>query len=184
MRILWIDDDGPQRFPYECRLVNEDFGWELHWAASVQEGAMALASTDYDGLIVDLMLPVLKPERFGSTEEMLIWGGYWILAWLKGIPAMKWEAKEALLAASSPAESSDPAVPHRVQFELSALAGEALERNKRHLGQAGRVVVWTGFSGGSFYSHLSDVCPDIDIYNKPIVEAELVGWLESLRASP
>lgn len=77
-RILWVDDDPKERFIYEeYILVNED-KWTIEWAKSVFEGVNALSKTPFKAIILDQMLP---PKESGEDAE--IWGGYYLLCWLR-----------------------------------------------------------------------------------------------------
>ncbi|HNC96873.1 MAG TPA: hypothetical protein PLA94_03415 [Myxococcota bacterium] len=76
-RILWVDDDGPDRFRYaESRLKRE--GWEVEWAQDVFSAAQKLSKDAYEGVILDQETP-LDPNDSRSR-----WAGCILLHWLRG----------------------------------------------------------------------------------------------------
>jgi CheY-like chemotaxis protein len=78
--LLWIDDDGPERFPYEAIVLAEK-GWEIQWAKTGKEAVEALSSQEFDAIILDQMLPWIR--RISASREP-VWAGCLLLAWLRG----------------------------------------------------------------------------------------------------
>jgi CheY-like chemotaxis protein len=80
-RLLWIDDDAPDRFRYEHRLLTRH-GWETTWATSASAGAEALRDQVFEVVLVDQMLPWSEEELRKQSEE--VWAGCLLLFWLRG----------------------------------------------------------------------------------------------------
>lgn len=76
--VLWVDDDGPLRFRYERRLLEQN-GWKVKWAHDLSEALVALSTERFDALILDHHLPV-----DGKMSLLGLWSGATILAWLRG----------------------------------------------------------------------------------------------------
>lgn len=75
--VLWVDDDGPDRFMYEEYLLGRK-GWVIRWACDVVTAACYLKDSRFSIVIIDQMLPI---QVQGELSE---WGGYHLLAWLRG----------------------------------------------------------------------------------------------------
>jgi CheY-like chemotaxis protein len=75
--VLWVDDDGPQRFLYEEFVLTRS-NWDTRWANSVEEAMEQLRNYRFDSIIVDQCVPLL---RAGWTEDA--WGGCRLLYWLR-----------------------------------------------------------------------------------------------------
>lgn len=78
MRLLWVDDDGPDRFRYEEAVLIEDRGCQVGWAATVAQALERLRREPYDAIVLDQMLPFT--EHSPVTDY---WGGCVVLHWLK-----------------------------------------------------------------------------------------------------
>lgn len=76
MEALWVDDDGPERFMYE-QYVLERQGWRIRWALNMLEASDCLKDQFFSVVIMDQMFPILD-------DEPSVWGGYLLLAWLRG----------------------------------------------------------------------------------------------------
>jgi CheY-like chemotaxis protein len=78
VRLLWVDDDAPERFQYEATVLLEDYKIEVAWARSVAEAIQLLRTQQYEAIVLDQMLP------FSSGSLMTdYWGGCVVLHWLK-----------------------------------------------------------------------------------------------------
>jgi CheY-like chemotaxis protein len=77
-RILWMDDDPKERFIYEKYILTNEDNWEIEWANTVFEGVNALSKTPFKAILLDQMLP---PKELSEDAE--IWGGYYLLCWLR-----------------------------------------------------------------------------------------------------
>lgn len=77
-RLLWTDDDAPDRFEYEALVLGEE-GWDVVWAKSVSEAARLLADQPFDALLLDQMLPYTG-LKYGDP----LWNGALLLRWLRG----------------------------------------------------------------------------------------------------
>ncbi len=89
LRVLWTDDDPPERMAYESFVLEEE-GFQVTWAPDVGTAARKLAGEHFDALILDQMLP---NESLKAGDP--IWNGCLLLRWLRG-------------AAPPPAVSLDP----------------------------------------------------------------------------
>lgn len=81
-RLLWVDDDGPERFEYE-RLILERKGWEISWARDVRTAARILSQVSFTALVIDQTLPFQLNGSDPDDERRSIWGGCMILRWLR-----------------------------------------------------------------------------------------------------
>jgi hypothetical protein len=79
---LWVDDDGPERFPYEEFLL-ERSGWKVRWASSVAEAMERLRRDCFDAVVLDQFLPLRSSETGHGAGA---WGGCLLLYWLRGVP--------------------------------------------------------------------------------------------------
>ena len=79
--LLWIDDDGPDRFPYEEYMFIQS-GWKVVWATSVREALSKLGKDRFDAILLDQMLP-LDPGPLAPAD---VWSGCLLLYWLRGLP--------------------------------------------------------------------------------------------------
>jgi len=81
--LLWVDDDGPERFLYEAYML-ERSGWKVQWARSVMEGMESLGQERFDAVLLDQMLPfgVLGADG-GDPPD--VWAGCLLLYWLRGL---------------------------------------------------------------------------------------------------
>lgn len=77
-KVLWVDDDDPERFVYERYRIEKD-GWDVTWARDVGEAAEALATDRFDAMILDQMI-----AGNGVEEQFVIWAGCYLLRWLRG----------------------------------------------------------------------------------------------------
>jgi CheY-like chemotaxis protein len=82
--LLWLDDDGPDRFMAECDTLHSA-GFEVRWELDVQSAVRLLASEQVDALLLDQMLPLTPAER-GKHTPVLAWSGCMLLHWLRGLP--------------------------------------------------------------------------------------------------
>ena len=79
--LLWIDDDAPDRFRHEHRLLTRQ-GWEITWATSASTGAEALCNRAFKVVLLDQMLPWSDDALAKEPEE--VWAGCLLLFWLRG----------------------------------------------------------------------------------------------------
>lgn len=78
--LLWIDDDGPDRFPYEEYMLAES-GWKVVWATSVRDALKKLSEDRFDAILLDQMLPV-DPGPLAPAD---VWSGCLLLYWLRDL---------------------------------------------------------------------------------------------------
>src|SRR5262245_32422122 len=78
-RILWLDDDGPNRFPYELSVL-ADKGLSSDWAEDATEAVRKLSTVVFSLVLLDQVFPLVK----GSTYKD-IWSGCRLLYWLRGL---------------------------------------------------------------------------------------------------
>ena len=76
-RLLWTDDDGRERFMFECHLLTKG-GWIVDWAHDVYEALEKLGASRYGAMLLDQMLP-LGGRRPEAVPETTPWGGYEVL---------------------------------------------------------------------------------------------------------
>ncbi len=91
-RLLWVDDDPPERFVYEKGVLEEEDRWNIRWARTLSEAVGFLSSEDFDALILDQMV-------CGDEISVPIWGGCRLLHWIRGTQyengQAPWPADEA-----------------------------------------------------------------------------------------
>lgn len=78
LRLLWSDDEGPGRFQFHAYRLKK-LGWQITWAASVDQATALLREQPFDAVLLDQMMPL---EVGGSRSS--VWAGCTILRWLKG----------------------------------------------------------------------------------------------------
>lgn len=82
-RLLWVDDDAPDRFVYEAYLVQQA-GWSLTWATDVLSAAQLLCEQPFDGLILDQTFAFEPPGGRRLDPQYQLWSGCFLLRWLRG----------------------------------------------------------------------------------------------------
>ncbi len=82
-RLLWTDDDGPNRFMME-EFTLRQAGWTVVWARGLRSAVEALATAPHDALLLDQMLPWSDPEdQRAGRDGVDVWGGCLLLWWLR-----------------------------------------------------------------------------------------------------
>jgi 5'-methylthioadenosine/S-adenosylhomocysteine nucleosidase len=81
VRILWVDDDGANRFDFELHLLSER-GDQVEFATNVLDASRLLASHTYDALILDNVMQYAPSGR----EPVGYWGGIVLLYWVRRLP--------------------------------------------------------------------------------------------------
>lgn len=79
-RLLWIDDDAPDRFRHEHRLLSRQ-GWDVTFATSARAGAEFLQDQAFTAVVLDQMLPWRGGMHGKGREE--VWAGCFLLYWLR-----------------------------------------------------------------------------------------------------
>ncbi len=132
-RLLWTDDDGPDRFLREAYDLHRA-GWTVRWATGVAEAAALLADGPFDALLVDQMLPWEGARGAGGPPSRpLVWSGCALLWWLRGLgppPGLPPAAAGALGGLwSRPPPAAGPGLPAAVvsAFDDPDLRGALLE---------------------------------------------------------
>jgi CheY-like chemotaxis protein len=82
-RVLWIDDDGPERFEYEECVIKEELNQDVVWADTARVALDKLRQERFDAILLDQMI------RLAEYEEPDVWGGCRILRWLRGASQSK-----------------------------------------------------------------------------------------------
>ncbi len=96
LRILWADDDHPDRFLLEKALLKEE-GCELIIAPSIGEAARQLAGEPFHAILIDQII-----VGDDTPPDLLMWGGCRLLRWLRGAgwdiagPTGAWAELDAL----------------------------------------------------------------------------------------
>jgi CheY-like chemotaxis protein len=96
-RLLWIDDDDPERYLFET-LTLEEVGWNVAWVQPVEEpqrmsllaAARKLAAEAFDAVLLDQVFPIQESDsrtlwidgEFPRDQD--IWSGCRLLYWLRG----------------------------------------------------------------------------------------------------
>jgi CheY-like chemotaxis protein len=87
-RLLWTDDDGPDRFLREAYDLHRA-GWTVRWASSLSEAVDVLSDEPLDAVLVDQMLPwqggLTGGAVGGPPSRPLVWSGCALLWWLRGL---------------------------------------------------------------------------------------------------
>jgi CheY-like chemotaxis protein len=78
VRLLWVDDDGPNRFRYEEAVLKEDRRCAVDWASNVEHALSLLRTEAFDAIVLDQMLPLTEHSTASDY-----WGGCVVLHWLK-----------------------------------------------------------------------------------------------------
>lgn len=76
--LLWVDDDGAERFPYEIDCL-ASIGWKTDWATSAAAAAESLAASRYDLVLLDQVFPLRDGDSYKD-----VWSGCRLLYWLRG----------------------------------------------------------------------------------------------------
>lgn len=78
IRLLWVDDELPHRFPSELDLLYNT-GCDVTIACSLIEAARHLATYEFDAILLNLVFPydARWPEEIGA------WGGVVLCHWLR-----------------------------------------------------------------------------------------------------
>jgi CheY-like chemotaxis protein len=76
--ILWVDDDGPRRFPYEQGLLERD-GWQVQFAEGIGEAVEALSKRVFLAVLLDQTLPMGSAVQ----DRANVWQGCRLLYWLR-----------------------------------------------------------------------------------------------------
>ncbi len=77
-RLLWVDDDSPDRFILEDELLR-DAGWHVGWATTLADAVHALSWDAWDAVFLDQMIPFFTGPEFPVPS-----GGALVLFWLRG----------------------------------------------------------------------------------------------------
>jgi|1186.fasta_scaffold57808_2 CheY-like chemotaxis protein len=77
-QILWVDDDGKDRFPFEIDCLKR-IGWHINWAESAEEAVEKLLEKSFDLVLLDQVFPF---EKDGRHKD--VWSGCRLLYWLRG----------------------------------------------------------------------------------------------------
>ena len=132
-RLLWVDDDGAERFPYEYRRLCSA-GYEITWALTGEDAVDHLRSQTYEAILLDQQFP----WAVGISH---VWAGVMLCSWARGKERPKnappvvgfddlFNEEERL---SSPLEA-------RVLI-VSSFYDETVEKARRELGHPDRDVL-------------------------------------------
>jgi hypothetical protein len=80
--LLWMDNDGPQRFRSYRRWLDKQ-GWEVRWASTIEEAMRALCDEPIHALVLDQLVPFsgTLPDGTAPDGPPKVWGGC-LVAWL------------------------------------------------------------------------------------------------------
>ena len=76
--VLWVDDDGRDRFLYELSILEEN-GLVTDWAFDAEEAISLLSKKNYDLVLLDQVFPVGRKSSYKD-----VWSGCRLLYWLRG----------------------------------------------------------------------------------------------------
>lgn len=158
MLIIWVDDDDPNRFIYEQKLI-EARQATLVWAHTPEEAAERLAQDAYDAVILDQFMPFNAGARDRSP-----WAGYILLCWLRCLDApnnIEQEVREAVQ------HLRDTYTPARLEGETPVLILSAF--HDRDVEEAMQLMQ---SQGGR-----------IPFIPKPADHRQLMSWLQSIEQS-
>ena len=147
--LLWIDDDGRDRFLYEEHMLKRR-GWDIVWATNVRDALENLGSKEFQAILLDQMLPV-APGPLAPTD---VWSGCLLLYWLRGKPRP---------SAAPQAEESD------IFRETKPLASN----------RAIAVVIVSAFHDDEVEAAIKEIGASSQIVKKPIDSKKLIEMLES-----
>jgi CheY-like chemotaxis protein len=146
--LLWVDDDGPDRFLFEEFMLTRR-GWKVVWATSIRDALQKLGTNVFDAILLDQMLPV-DPGPLAPTD---VWGGCLLLYWLRGM--------ERPLAAP---EVEEPDAFREV---------EPLASNRSIT-----IVIVSAFHDDEVEEAIKSAAASIEIVKKPIDLDKLIAKLE------
>jgi len=149
--IIWIDDDGEDRFPLELKRLREN-RWDVSWALGVERAVEKLAAQAFRAVILDQMLPI----GASPINRANVWQGCLLLHWLRGMPF--------------------PKLAPELQ-EWKKLAGlSPLEENR-----TAKMIVASAFFDAEVDRAIRAIEPNLISIAKPINAPNLIKALESLR---
>jgi CheY-like chemotaxis protein len=150
--LLWIDDDAPDRFRHEHRLLTRQ-GWEITWATNARAGAEALRERAFKVVLLDQMLP-WSEDKLGREQEE-VWAGCLLLFWLRG-------------------KSRPSKAPPREAFD-GLYAMQPLAANK-----TAHVILSSAYFDDEIMASLLEIEPDLPELPKPIDRDRLLDLLASV----
>ncbi len=86
MRLLWMDDEGRDKFILETSVLQRN-NWEVEWAHGVPEAAAKLRKRRGEAFRIVLLDQHVAEADEGTPDKHLIWGACRLLYWLRGTPA-------------------------------------------------------------------------------------------------
>jgi CheY-like chemotaxis protein len=128
--VLWVDDDGPERFLYEEFMLERN-GWTVRWANSVAEAKERLRSECFDAMLLDHFLPLQSPATEDGTDA---WGGCRLLYWLRGLRLPAGVPETAVLEECAVEEGAPREENRNLKVVIvSALFDDEIDAAIRHL---------------------------------------------------
>jgi CheY-like chemotaxis protein len=166
-RLLWIDDDGPERFMNERRRLRKA-RWTVEWARGLQSAVERLTVEPFDAMLLDQMLPWPDREPGEPPDTTVeVWGGALLLWWLR-----RGRAPDSLGSA------------------VVARYAEMWDQQPTAANRAMPVVVISAFDDSDVRAQLLEVCDegeggspfDTPIWTKPVDLDALMAFLEDVKA--
>ncbi|MCO7226086.1 hypothetical protein [Pleionea sp. CnH1-48] len=140
MKLLWIDDDWRfNRFRYEQDRIS-DTGWEVDFAISICEAVDKLNSQSYQALFLDQQFPYDDDSHIDSRQELDIWAGNIIYAWLFSSDSDLENAGASVRGCLERLKNEYPP-PHEDNKRLPVLILSSYEKNKNYSSGRGKPVV-------------------------------------------
>ncbi len=132
-RLLWVDDDGAERFPYECRRLRSA-GYEITWAHTGREAVGHLRYQTYEAILLD--------QQFSWTPGVShVWAGVMLYSWARGKERPKNAPPLAGFDDLFKEENRLPSPTEARVLIVSAFYDEAVAEARRELGLPDRDVL-------------------------------------------
>jgi len=149
-RVLWVDDDGKDRFQYELSVL-EDSGFTTDWALDAEEALASLSKEAYDLVLLDQVFPIGKDSSYKD-----VWSGCRLLYWLRSEPPPAGAPQGALwawLLGKNKPKSKNREIP---------------------------VIIISGFQDDHVDAALRQINQGISIFPKPVDGDELIRTIDGL----
>jgi CheY-like chemotaxis protein len=148
--LLWVDDDGAERFPYEIDCL-AGIGWKTVWAKNAAAAAEFLAAGRCDLVLLDQVFPFHDGDSYKD-----VWSGCRLLYWLRG-------------------EGAPAGAPQKDDWLELARGSRPFEEN---IGVP--VIIISAFQDDHVDEALSAITPGTVILPKPVDESILLQHVKEL----
>lgn len=148
-KVLWVDDDGPDRFPYELSVL-EEHHFETDWALDAEQAVNRLSAGHYNLVLLDQAFPI---DYRSSYRD--VWSGCRLLYWLRG--------KRPPTGASQGAMWTELFRRNRPRLKNKNIP----------------VIIISGFQDDLVDEALRQIDHEISIFPKPVDGDELIRTIDS-----